>query len=373
MQHSYWENTSFFCNADFAIVGAGFLGLFTSLELKSKYPNKSIVILEKNNLPYGASTRNAGFACFGSPTELIADAKNNGVEVMLHTTEQRFKGIEKIKKIFNPYSIEYDACGGFECISNRLNNIPALQDNIQELNQQLALVFNKKNVFENITNQLQELGLQNFDALYKNALEGGLHSGKLMQLLIQKAFALGISILYNSPVTNITTLSNTVELQLPTNTIKAQHVIVCTNAFVNTLLVHENVVPARGQIFITKPIDDLQMKGTFHYNEGYYYWRNVGNRILLGGARNSDMENEQTTSFSTTATIQQQLIQFAQEHFVHFNTESIDYSWSGIMAFTNNKLPLVKSINSQITMAIGCNGIGVALTPMLAEVIANKV
>jgi gamma-glutamylputrescine oxidase len=370
---SYWEQTSFFAPADYAIIGAGFLGLFTAIELQKKYPAKRIVVVEKANIPFGASTRNAGFACFGSATELLYDAEKNGVEAMLQTVEYRCKGIEKIKQLFGVAAIDYDACCGYECISNTLHYSSILHEQIQQLNKQVQPIFNTPHTFKQATRKLSTLGLQNFDDLYENELEGGLHSGKLMQQLIQLASAKGIQILWNTEVKKIANLSNVIEVQLPTTTLLSEQIIVCTNAFTNTLLPQENITPARGQIFVTKPIDNLKMKGTFHFNEGFYYWRNIGNRVLLGGARNTNIESEQTTEMATTTTIQQKLVQFAQQHFVNFSTESIEYSWSGIMAFTENKMPLIKQVHPQITVAIGCNGIGVALTPVLAEKIAATV
>ena len=65
--------------------------------------------------------------------------------------------------------------------------------------------------------------------------------------------------------------------------------IVCTNAFTKQLIPELDVIPFRNQVLITKKIQDLKLKGCFHYNKGYVYFRNVGNRILLGGFRNLDI------------------------------------------------------------------------------------
>ena len=73
MHVSFWEQQSFYNNIDYAIVGSGIVGLSSAIELKNKYPNAKVVILEKGFLPSGASTKNAGFACFGSPTEILDD------------------------------------------------------------------------------------------------------------------------------------------------------------------------------------------------------------------------------------------------------------------------------------------------------------
>ena len=76
MNLSYWEIKSWFKNVDFTIVGSGIVGLSCALNLRKKFPKAKIVILEKGMLPQGASTKNAGFACFGSVSEIVEDLKN---------------------------------------------------------------------------------------------------------------------------------------------------------------------------------------------------------------------------------------------------------------------------------------------------------
>ena len=73
---SHWEADSFFSNIDTLIVGAGIVGLSAALHLRAKFPNRRIVVVDRGPLPIGASTRNAGFACFGSMTELLDDLSN---------------------------------------------------------------------------------------------------------------------------------------------------------------------------------------------------------------------------------------------------------------------------------------------------------
>ena len=63
---SFWEKDSYYADTDIVIIGAGLMGLWSAYELKKAAPSLSITILEKNATPLGASTRNAGFACFGS-------------------------------------------------------------------------------------------------------------------------------------------------------------------------------------------------------------------------------------------------------------------------------------------------------------------
>ena len=70
MTTSIWEKESFFKHQDIIIVGSGFAGLWSAYFLSRKHKKAKITIVEKEPIPTGASTRNAGFACFGSLPEL---------------------------------------------------------------------------------------------------------------------------------------------------------------------------------------------------------------------------------------------------------------------------------------------------------------
>ncbi len=70
---SYWERESFFKHIDVAVIGSGIVGLAAAIHLKKIAPKLQVAILERGVLPVGASTRNAGFSCFGSMTELLDD------------------------------------------------------------------------------------------------------------------------------------------------------------------------------------------------------------------------------------------------------------------------------------------------------------
>ena len=73
MYLSYWELKSWFRNIDFTILGSGIVGLSCAIYLKNQFPKAKILVLEKGMMPHGGRTKNAGFACFGSLSEIISD------------------------------------------------------------------------------------------------------------------------------------------------------------------------------------------------------------------------------------------------------------------------------------------------------------
>ena len=121
------------------------------------------------------------------------------------------------------------------------------------------------------------------------------------------------------------------ETNLPIS-FKTEQVLICTNAFVKSLLPDLDVLPARGQVLLTEPIEGLKLKGTFHYDEGFYYFRNLGNRVLLGGARNKFFKEEETFSADVSEPVQQELERFLKEIILPGIPYQISQRWSGTMA-----------------------------------------
>ena len=370
---SIWESESFFSPKDFIIIGSGFTGLWSAFYLKKHYPKKKILILERGLIPSGASGRNAGFACFGSFTELLADRDKQGEKEMLELVEKRYKGLEKIRKHFKANLIDYENFGGYELVSpNDFPDLNSLRTQLDELNVLLRDITGKQKTFQLNDSKVKMFGLGGNHHLIENKLEGQLHSGKLLQALTSMVNAMGVTILTQTEVKNMEIRNNRVELD--TNwpvQLQAGQVLVCTNAFAKTLLPDLDVRPARGQVLVTEPIDGLKIKGTFHFDEGYYYFRNLGNRVLLGGARNKSFEEEETFSADTSEFIQNELERFLKETIIPGTAYQVSHRWSGTMAVGKEKNPIVQKINDQIFCAVRMSGMGVALAPQLGKLVAG--
>ena len=367
---SIWEEETFFSDQQIVIIGGGFLGLWSALELKLKDPKAAITILERGIIPMGASTRNAGFACFGSPTEMLLDSKLMGDDKMWQTVEMRYKGISKIRRLFNDDVIAYDACGGYECFDADTNILDELKSKLSWLNKGMFNITGNENSFQWCNNKLKDFEFNGFHALIENQLEGGLHSGKLLRALIQKVQSLGVHIFNGITVNGWNKIAGKIVISTSIATIKTEQLLICTNGFASQLLPEVFIEPARGQVFVTAPIEGLKMKGTFHYNEGYYYFRNVGNRVLIGGARNLDFATENTDELLLNEKIQIELKRFVSTHLLPSTPFNITHQWSGIMGFTKDKLPVVQAVEENIYVAVACNGMGVALSPIIAEQVA---
>ncbi|MEJ7676919.1 MAG: FAD-dependent oxidoreductase [Segetibacter sp.] len=291
---SIWEQETFFAPVDVIIVGAGFLGLWTALELITRNPGTKITIIEMGITPMGASAKNAGFACFGSPTELIADAEKMGEDAMWSLVEMRYKGIKKIRQYFADNLIDFDNCGGYECFTEWEHEITEVDNKLCWLNEGMQKITGVPESFTWSNKKMQQFQFKGFGGMIENTIEGGIHSGKLLHCLTRKIQSLGVNILTGIRVNSWQKTPDCIKVYTSITTLQTEQLVICTNAFSSQLIPNFSIKPARGQVFVTGPIENLKMKGTFHYDKGFYYFRNVGNRILIGGARNKAFGTERT-------------------------------------------------------------------------------
>lgn len=354
---SFWEQDALL-SADFIVVGAGLIGLQTALELRELQPHARIVVLERGVLPAGASSRNAGFACFGSLTEILHDFDLMGDDAALAIVAQRWRGLGRLRRRLGDAAIGYEAFGGCDLLFDA--HLPAL-DRIDEANRKLRPLFGRE-VFALDATTLRASGFgPQVRALVRNPLEGQLHSGRLMHALATLAAQNGIVLHTGAAVQALEEGDGEVRVRTAGLTFRAARVAVCTNGFSAELLPGTGIVPARGQVLMTEALPGLPWRGTFHVDAGFYYFRNVGQRVLLGGARNLDLQNETTTTMALTDTIQQALERLLRDTILPGREVRIAQRWAGVMGFSADKKPLVRMMSARTAIGFGCNGMGVAL------------
>lgn len=362
MQLSFWEKDTFFNNTDVIIIGSGIVGLNAAIHLKEQNPGLKIIVVERGTLPCGASTKNAGFACFGSISELLDDCEQNGAEAMLALVEKRWRGLLALREKLGDSTIDYQALGGMEVFTADDKTTFELSiNNIDKYNAILKDIIGRQ-VFEIDDRSLKNNELNGFEHLIRNNFEGQLHSGKMMEKLFRLAQSLDITVLNGLEILRIEEGSNHVKISTKNAwTLKAKKLLVCTNGFTPRLFPSIEVKPARNQVLITAPIPGLKLKGSFHYNKGYVYFRNVGDRVLLGGGRHLYMQEESTDKMELTDEIQNFLEDFLHKHITNRHSAAIEMRWSGILGIGEEKKPIITQYSDNIFTAVRLGGMGVAI------------
>lgn len=357
MNLSYWEIKEWLKNIDFTIVGSGIVGLSTALFLKQRFPKSNILILEKGILPQGASTKNAGFACFGSLSEILEDLATHTESEVYELVTKRTEGLKLLRQCLSDTVIDYKPYGGYEVFLEDDQNYDKYLDKMDDVNGLLYPIF-KSNVYSKKKNSFHFSQVKN-NYIF-NAFEGQLDTGKMMFSLLSLVQNLGVKILNSITVESFDDLKHSVQIKTNEFVLKTTKLILTTNGFANSLL-DVPVKPARAQVLITNPIPNLHIKGAFHMENGYYYFRNIDNRILFGGGRNLDFEKEITTNFGVTDKIQNELDRRLKDIILPKTNFEIDYRWSGIMGVGQQKTPIVFQQSESVFIGVRMGGMGVAI------------
>ena len=373
MNLSYWEKHTWLTNIDVAIIGSGIVGLSCALTLKQRNPKLKVVVFEKGMLPSGASTKNAGFACFGSISEILDDLKTHTEDEVLNLVQARVNGLQLLRTTLGDTEIDYQQHGGYEIFTeNDTELAEECIDNVPMVNNLLKNVFSgQKEVF---SIKKQPFSFKNVQKqVIFNRFEGQLDTGKMMKALLRECSEKGVLVLNNAEIMSISAENDQISLNLNnTVTFSAKKVGIATNGFAKQFL-EADLQPARAQVLITYPIPNLKVKGTFHLDRGYYYFRNIHDRILFGGGRNLDFSAEQTTQMGLTETVQNKLERLLETTILPETAFTIDSRWSGIMGVGKQKKPIIREVQPNVYCGVRLGGMGIAIGSSVGNELAAAI
>ena len=354
---SYWEKTTL-RHFDLVVVGGGIVGHFTALFYAQKNPGHRVAILERGLFPSGASTKNAGFACFGSIAELEHDVASIGEEATAALVMKRYNGLKLLRETLGDEAIDYREVGGYEMCFE-----PPKQERVDFFNDLLEAHLGSRPY------SVQPSEGYGFSTkvthLIKNALEGTVDTGKMMAALQQRVAQAGVLTFTQSSVEELEEIKEgkVIKVQTPDGPVAffARQVALCTNAFSRKFLADEDLEPGRGLVLVSKPHPAFHWEGSFHYHGGYNYFRTIDGRLLLGGGRHLDKSGETTLESGVNYTIEKALKEDIASLIAPGVAVEIDYLWSGVMAFGSSKQPVIKRIDDHLVAGIRLGGMGVAI------------
>jgi gamma-glutamylputrescine oxidase len=380
MPFSYWEQKTFIKSPDVIIIGSGIVGLNAAIALKKNSTSLHVLVLERGMLPYGASTRNAGFACFGSISELSADLETTGEEKVFELVERRWKGLRLLRERLGDENIMYEPLGGFEIFTPGDQQVfEKSAATIHTFNKYLYSITGNKNNYRLADDKIESFGFRNVNHIIENTGEGQVDTGMMMKSLLQLAREQGVEVLNGANVSKIYEENNQAIVELSgidhgsNQKIISGRVLVCVNGFAKKFFPELDVVPARAQVLVTSPINRLKVKGSFHYDGGYYYFRNVGDRLLFGGGRNLDFSGETTMDMQITPFIQTRLDELLANMILPDLAFEVEMRWSGIMGLGMEKQPVIRRMSENIFCAVRMGGMGVAIGTLVGNEAAEMV
>ena len=371
MRFSYWETSSFLNNIENLIIGGGIVGISTAIELKKLYPERNIVVADRDPFSAGASTKNAGFACFGSASELIDDLETMSEEEVFSLVKRRYTGLLNLQDLLGTESMDYLPCGGIELFRKGDEELfEHCLSRLDYLNDQLEKILGFR-PYSKLKTLPDFEGNTKFIGGIFNSHEGSINSGKMMRALIAKAQSVGVRFINGLNILSVSQNENSVSVQWEGYTNEVERVFVCVNGFARTLMPELDVRPARNQVVVTSELSTPIPAGTFHVDKGYIYFRPIENRLLIGGFRNTDSQNEETSEFGLTDTIQTNIKKFIDDYLLPQNSYSLEYKWSGILGLGPTKTTIVKRHSENIFIGVRMGGMGVAIGTLVGKELAE--
>lgn len=370
MTISHWQRSDLGApiQCDVAVVGGGIVGSSTAYWIKQLAPQQKVVLVEGRTIGHGASGRNAGFLLQGAAVDYVTDVKLYGTEkaslLWDFTTENR----RLVESQLDAGRIELQG-GGSLILAGSDEEAHRLQQSEAHLQKKSAVVryWDVQAVRE------KTKGVGFFGGL---CVETGarVHSLKLVREI---AGTSGAMVLEHHSVTAVEARQNDVRVQTTQREIVASNVVLCLNAYVPQLMpeISSLIRPVRAQMMATESLPQW-LPYPVYSHEGYYYLRQLSSgALLLGGARHLHVEEEVGYEDATTPELQESLKKYLARYFPHVPPVHAAYSWSGVMGFTPDGLPIFGEIPGRpgCFIAAGFNGHGMGYGFQFGKSVAGQI
>jgi len=351
-------------DADVAIVGAGFSGVATAVELSERGYN--VVLLESNRIGWGATGRNGGQIIGGygqNPSAFRSNIGSEGVDIV---ENMGVECVDIIRQRIEKYDIDCDLKWGYCEVGLKKRHLKSYQQ-WAETDPAMQLL-DRDQIKEYVNSEIYLGGYYRKDWGHIHPLNLCIGEAKVAQ-------SLGAKIFEHSRVTSITYGENPA-VHTEKGSVKAGHVILCGNAYMGNLVPYldARVLPATSCIIGTEPLSDEQLQQTMVRDVAVcdsrtaldYYRLSADKRLLFGGLSNySGLEPA-----NAKAVMRDKMIKV----FPSLKDVRIDYSWSGKMGISVRRMPQIGRIeNSNVLYASGYSGHGVAPTHMTGRLLAEAV
>lgn len=348
---------------DIIVVGAGIAGSAAAYFLGQRKDLK-VAIVDTATAGSAASGRSAGFVLRGMMAyynqAVKAYGRANAKWIFQFTEETQAQLLEFAQKHGNTFSLERQ---GSYLLASDL-------DELQDLAESCELM--KEDGFD-----VEYLKEDPIDRGFYGALHnpGDLAINPL-QLVKALLAASGSTVYEGEQVFQIAWNNNQPLLLTQNRQLSAGRVLLCTNVSLPLLLPEFSTMikAVRGQVITTRPLEEQVLDKLCYANYGHEYFRQLPDgRLLLGGCREPFIKEESSYADAVTVNVQSALLQYLKDRFPEIAGATIDYRWSGTMAFTEDGLPLMGELNDKpgVLYVSGCNGHGLGYSMALSKLLVD--
>lgn len=359
-------------DVDVAIIGAGFTGIATALELAER--GLKVAVVEANKVGWGASGRNGGQvtgSLSGDGAMRRQLQKQVGTDAEQFIWHLRWRGHEIIKTRVARYGIDCDLKHGHLHAAFQPGHLTELRSAFDEA------------VARGMGEEVELLDRQQLHSMLDTPLyHGALYNKRNMHLHplnlclgeARAATSLGALIFEHSKVTEIIH-GATPALITEQGRINAKTVLLAGDAYhkLEQKQLGGKLFPATGGIVTTAPLPDaivqhLNPNDVAVYDTRFvldYYRLTADRRLLFGGGANYSGKESRDIAAELRPAI--------ERTFPILKDVAIEFEWSCIMGIVVNRIPQLGRLSENVYYCQGYSGHGVATTHIMGEIMANAI
>lgn len=360
--------------ADVCVVGGGFSGLNTAIELAQK--GFSVVLLEAHKIGWGASGRNGGQLIRGVGHDVERFEPTIGKQGVRELKLMGLEAVEIVRQRVEQFQIDCDLKWGYCDLANKPSHLDGFAEDMAEL-KELGYAHEMRLLQPE---QMHEVvGSQRYVGGLIDMGSGHLHPLNLALGEAAAAQALGVQLYEDSAVTRID-YGNEVKVHTAHGLVRAAHLVLGCNAYLNGLNSNlgGKVLPAGSYVIATEPLSAAQARDLIPRDMALcdqrvaldYYRLSADRRLLFGGACHY--------SGRDPADIAGYMRPKMLAVFPQLQDVKIDYQWGGMIGIGANRLPQIGRLKDQpnVYYAQAYSGHGVNAThlagKLLGEAIAGR-
>ncbi len=357
--------------ADVCIVGGGFTGLNSAIELAER--GYKVVLLEARKIGWGASGRNGGQLIRGVGHGLEQFEKHIGSEGVLAMKHMGLEAVEIVRQRVAKYQIDCDLTWGYCDLANKRRHV---EDFFEDLHELQALGYRHELRLLDKTQMHEVVGSEGYLGGLIDMGSGHLHPLNLALGEAAAAESLGVQLHEQSAVTRID-YGNSVAVHTAQGCVQANTLILGCNAYMNQLnpQLGGQVLPAGSYIIATEPLSEEQAQRLIPQNMALcdqrvaldYYRLSADRRLLFGGACNySGRDPKDIVAFMRPKML---------KVFPELANTRVDFAWGGMIGIGANRLPQLGRLpeHHNVYFAQAYSGHGVNATHLAGKLLAEAI
>ena len=357
--------------ADVCVVGGGFSGLNTALELAER--GFSVVLLEARKIAWGASGRNGGQLIRGVGHGLEQFTPIIGSDGVRQIKLMGLEAVEIVRERVERYQIPCDLTWGYCDLANKSRGLQGLADDAEELR---SLGYRHEVRLLQAGEMGSVIGSERYVGGMIDMGSGHLHPLNLALGEAAAAQQLGVKLFEQSEVTRID-YGPEVNVHTAHGNVRAKTLVLACNAYLNGLNPHLSgkVLPAGSYIIATEPLSEAQATSLLPQNMAVcdqrvtvdYFRLSADRRLLFGGACHYSGRDPQDIG----AYMRPKMLKV----FPQLADVKIDFQWGGMIGIGANRLPQIGRLPDQANVyyAQAYAGHGLNATHLAGKLLAEAI